>query len=49
MTLITVEIMKAKKKLEGAVYHTPLTYSKELSDINGVEIYLKWENMQKTG
>lgn len=45
MTLSAVEIMKAKKNLEGAVYHTPLTYSKELSDISGVEIYLKWESL----
>ena len=44
-----VEILKAKKNLEGIVYRTPLTYSKKLSEISGAEIYLKWENLQKTG
>ena len=49
MTLSAVEILKAKKNLEGVVYRTPLTCSKRLSDISGVEIYLKWESLQKTG
>jgi len=49
MTLSAVEILKAKKNLEVVVYHTPLTYSKKLSEISGAEIYLKWENLQKTG
>jgi len=49
MTLSAVEILKAKKNLEGIVYRTPLTYSKRLSEISGAEIYLKWENLQKTG
>jgi len=49
MTLSAVEILKAKKNLEGIVYRTPLTYSKKLSEISGAEIYLKWENLQKTG
>lgn len=44
-----VEILKAKKNLEGVVYRTPLTYSKALSEISGANIYLKWENLQKTG
>jgi len=47
--LSAVEILKAKKNLEGIVYRTPLTYSKKLSEISGAEIYLKWENLQKTG
>jgi threonine dehydratase len=49
LTLSAVEILKAKKNLEGVVYHTPLTYSKKLSEISGAEVYLKWENLQKTG
>lgn len=49
MTFSAVEILKAKKNLEGVVYRTPLTYSKALSEISGAEIYLKWENLQKTG
>jgi len=49
MTLSPSEILKARKSLEGVVYHTPLTYSKKLSEISGAEVYLKWENLQKTG
>jgi len=49
MTLSAVEILKARKNLEGVVYLTPLTYSKRLSEISGAEIYLKWESLQKTG
>jgi len=49
LTFSAVEILKAKKNLEGVVYRTPLTYSKALSEISGAEIYLKWENLQKTG
>jgi len=49
VTLSAVEILKAKKNLEGVVYRTPLTYSRKLSEISGAEIYLKWENLQKTG
>jgi len=49
MTLSAVEILKARKNLEEVVYHTPLTYSKKLSEISGAEVYLKWENLQKTG
>jgi len=49
VALSAVEILKAKKNLEGVVYRTPLTYSRKLSEISGAEIYLKWENLQKTG
>ena len=49
VALSAVEILKAKKNLEGIVYRTPLTYSKILSEISGAEMYLKWENLQKTG
>jgi threonine dehydratase len=49
MPLSAVEILKARKNLEGIVYRTPLTYSKKLSEISGAEVHLKWENLQKTG
>ncbi len=49
MTLAAVEILKARKNLEGVVYQTPLTYSEKLSKMSGVEVHLKWENLQKTG
>jgi len=49
MPLSAAEILKARKNLEGVVYRTPLTHSRKLSEISGAEIYLKWENLQKTG
>lgn len=49
MTLYAAEILKARKNLEGVIYRTPLTYSKKLSEISDAEVYLKWENLQKTG
>jgi len=47
--LSAAEILRARKNLEGVVYRTPLTPSRKLSEISGAEIYLKWENLQKTG
>jgi len=44
-----VEILKAKKNLEGIVHHTPLLFSQKLSNMSGAQIYLKLENLQKTG
>ncbi len=49
MTFSAVEILKAKKNLEGVLHRTPLTYSKRLSETSSAEIYLKWESLQKTG
>ncbi len=49
MTLSAIEILKARKNLEGVLYRTPITYSKRLSELSDVEIHLKWENLQKTG
>jgi len=49
VTLAAVEILGARKNLAGVVYCTPITYSKALSQLSGAEIYLKWENLQKTG
>ncbi|MFX0116065.1 MAG: threonine/serine dehydratase [Candidatus Hodarchaeota archaeon] len=47
--LSAIEILTAKKNLERVVYNTPLTFSKDLSKISGAEVYLKWENLQKSG
>ena len=44
-----IDILKARKVLQGAINRTPLTRSKALSELSGAEIYLKWENLQKTG
>jgi len=49
IVLSPAEILKARKNLDGVIYHTPITYSKKLSEISGAEVYLKWENLQKTG
>ena len=49
MVLNAVEILKARARLKGAAIRTPLTHSKGLSDACGGEVYLKWENQQRTG
>lgn len=49
MVLDAVEILKAKRNLLGVANRTPLTHSRALSDLSGAEVYLKWENLQKTG
>ncbi len=47
--LSPAEILKARKNLDGIIYRTPITYSEKLSEISSAEVYLKWENLQKTG
>jgi threonine dehydratase len=49
VVLNAIEILKAKKNLQGVANRTPLTYSKALSELSGAEVYLKWENLQRTG
>jgi threonine dehydratase len=44
-----VDILKARQALQGVVSRTPLTLSKGLSEASGAEVYVKWENLQKTG
>lgn len=47
---VTVEsIREAAEALRGAIERTPLTRSYTLSEIAGVEVYLKFENLQYTG
>lgn len=43
------EFQDAAKTLEGVVSHTPLENSQHLSDLLGVPVYLKLENLQRTG
>lgn len=43
------DIREAQEILKGVVHRTALTYSSVLSEISGGEIYLKMENLQKTG
>src|SRR5260370_34370322 len=43
------DIWEAHKLLKPYLHHTPLTASRRLHDITGAEIYLKAENMQRSG
>jgi threonine dehydratase len=43
------EIQEAKKRIEGVVVETPLARAPYLSEISGVNVYLKKENLQVTG
>ena len=43
------DIWEAHKLLKPYLHHTPLTPSRTLHDITGAEIYLKAENMQRSG
>jgi len=49
MNLNLKRIYQARKNLEGIVLPTSLTFSRELSELSGAKVYLKWENLQKTG
>ncbi len=43
------KIEEAGRRLAGTAYHTPLDYSTSFSGISGAGVYIKLENMQKTG
>jgi threonine dehydratase len=43
------DMIIAREKMKGIVYTTPLDYSKTFSQLSSNEIYLKLENLQKTG
>lgn len=48
--ILTIEkIEEARRRLAGVAYHTPLDYSTSFSEMSGSIVYLKLENMQKTG
>lgn len=42
-------IKKAQQRVSGVVHRTPFTYAPILSQISGHEVYLKKENLQRTG
>lgn len=46
---IAGNIPRAKEKIKGFVHETPLVSMATLSDIVGRQVYLKLENLQKTG
>ena len=43
------KIQEAKNRIEGVVVETPLAYAPYLSEISGLNVYLKKENLQITG
>lgn len=43
------DIKKAQERLASFIHRTELTYSRTFSEISGNDIYLKNENLQKTG
>jgi len=43
------DILKAREQLRGVVHETPLDYSSTFSDLSNNHVYLKLENLQKTG
>jgi threonine dehydratase len=49
MSLNLERICRAREKLRGIALPVPLTRSQGLSRILGGPVYLKWENLQKTG
>ncbi len=42
-------IEKAAQRLENVVHHTPMSHAPILSEMTGLEIYIKKENLQRTG
>ncbi len=43
------DILAARRRLSGVVFHTPLAPSPHLGKLVGAEIHLKLENLQRTG
>ncbi|MCH9741564.1 MAG: threonine ammonia-lyase [Epsilonproteobacteria bacterium] len=42
-------IEKAQQRLQGVAHRTPFSYAPILSEMSGYEVYLKKENLQRTG
>lgn len=42
-------VKQAQKRVEEVVHRTPFSYAPILSDLSGYEVYLKKENLQRTG
>lgn len=47
--LTMAKIKRAAGRLTGVAHHTPLDYSVTFSEMTGNSVYLKLENLQKTG
>ncbi|MBA2286922.1 MAG: pyridoxal-phosphate dependent enzyme, partial [Ktedonobacteraceae bacterium] len=49
-TPVTIaDIWEAYKLLKPRLHHTPLTASRTLRELTGADVYLKAENMQRSG
>jgi len=42
-------IKKAYQRVQSVAYHTPFSYAPILSELSGYKVYLKKENLQRTG
>ncbi|QOY35641.1 threonine ammonia-lyase [Anaerobacillus isosaccharinicus] len=49
MTINLIDVEKAKEKMKGIVHVTPLDYSSTFSELSNNDVFLKLENLQKTG
>ena len=49
MTISLKNIQYARKNIDPFIHKTPLIHSNSLSMLSGAEVYLKLENLQKTG
>ncbi|MFZ5646215.1 MAG: threonine ammonia-lyase [Bacillota bacterium] len=43
------KVIEARNRMAGVIHVTPLDYSRTFSNMTGANLYLKLENMQKTG
>ena len=43
------QIISAREKMKGIIHQTPLDFSQTFTDMSHNEVYLKLENLQKTG
>ena len=43
------DVLAARKRLHGVAHHTPVTPSSTFSERSGAEVFLKLENLQRTG
>ena len=48
-TISLVDVVAARKRLQGAIYYTPCAHSQVLSALTGQQVFLKLENLQMTG
>lgn len=49
MTTTLADVRVAAKLLEGVIEHTPVEHSRALSELVGVPVHLKCENLQRAG